>query len=110
MDQRFKIRIFFQRASIMERFRTSFVILFLAALFVTAAHSQSFQAQLTGNVKDSSGASVPNAKLTATNVANGTQFTAESNDQGIYRFLALPPAQYKVATTVSGFKSFEQGH
>src|SRR3954451_14315967 len=91
----------------MERFgKYLFTALLSMAVLV---HAQSFQAQLTGSVKDGSGALIPNAKLMATNVSTGVQYTAESNEQGIYRFLALPPAQYKVSSTATGFKSFEQG-
>lgn len=92
----------------MTRFRLTTVI----ALFIAIASplvSQTFQAQITGVVRDATGAIVPNAKLTATNLATNATFTAQSNDQGIYRFLALPPAQYNVATAMAGFKTFEQG-
>lgn len=93
----------------MIRFRHFLIAPVLLALGVSAGFSQTFQAQLTGTVKDSSGAVVPNAKFTATNIATGVQSSAVSNDGGIYRFLALPPAQYKLTCSVPGFKSFEQG-
>lgn len=70
---------------------------------------QAFEAQVTGVVKDQSGAVVPGAQLTAFNLATRTSYSATSNDQGIYRFLTLPPAEYRVSCTVTGFKRFEQG-
>src|SRR5437764_1468457 len=84
----------------------TFVCLIGAATAATAA-GQAYQAQIAGVVRDSTGAVIPNARLKATNIATGVESSAESNDQGIYRFLALPPAQYKVSSNMTGFKSFE---
>ena len=70
---------------------------------------QSFEAQVTGLVKDQSGAVIPGAKLTATNLATRTSYSSVTNDQGIYRFPSLPPAEYQVTCLVKGFKRFEQG-
>ncbi len=84
----------------------------IAALLSFAALpaiAQTFEAQITGVIKDPSGAVVPNAQLTATNVATGVVYTATSNESGIYRFPTLPPAQYRVSCAVPGFKRFEQG-
>lgn len=92
----------------MRRFRTLFLVLALAAL-ATSVFAQTFQAQITGVIHDATGAVVPNAKVVATNVATGVAYSTESNTQGIYRLVALPPAQYKIATSVTGFKTSEQG-
>ncbi|HYZ83024.1 MAG TPA: carboxypeptidase regulatory-like domain-containing protein [Bryobacteraceae bacterium] len=73
------------------------------------ATAQTFQGQITGEVRDTSGAVMPNVKLTATNIATNVSFETQSNEEGIYRFLALPPAQYKIAASMTGFKSYEQG-
>ena len=89
----------------MTRFST-FLLFCLAAVSLAG---QSYQGQITGVVEDSTGGVVPNAKVVATNVATGLAFSAESNNQGIYRLVALPPARYKVSATVTGFKGFEQG-
>ena len=71
--------------------------------------AQTFQGQISGEVRDATGAIVPNAKLTATNIATNTPFTTQSNEQGLYRFLALPPGQYNVTASLTGFKSYERG-
>src|SRR5689334_1340255 len=71
--------------------------------------AQKYQAQSTGVVTDASSSTVPNAQVSVTNLATGARSTAESNSQGIYRILALPPAQYKLTVTAAGFKTFEQG-
>jgi hypothetical protein len=83
----------------------SLLAVFLAAI----TQAQTFQAQLTGVVHDASGAVVPNARVTATNAATGANVSTESNDQGLYRLPALTPGQYKIAVSLKGFKTFEQG-
>ncbi|WP_031499641.1 TonB-dependent receptor [Bryobacter aggregatus] len=67
------------------------------------------QAQVTGVIRDTAGGAVPNAKITLRNLATGVIFTATSNEDGIYRFLSIPAARYMASSTVTGFKTFEQG-
>lgn len=81
----------------------------LTILFAATAYSQTFQAQITGVVQDATGAVVPGAKITATNLATGVTYSTESNAAGIYRLPALPPSQYRITANSTGFKSFEQG-
>jgi len=64
-------------------------------LVMSALSAQTFQASVTGMVRDQSGAVVPNVQVTATDVATATKYTAATNESGIYRFPALPPSQYK---------------
>jgi outer membrane receptor protein involved in Fe transport len=88
----------------------SVVVAGLSALLLAPCSSaQSFQAQITGVVKDSSGGVVPGATLTATNIATGVKSSNVSNSEGVYRLQALPPAEYRVTCELSGFKRFEQG-
>ena len=89
--------------------RGSLSILLLLCSFDLLSFAQTFQAQVSGAVRDSTGAIVPNVKLTATNIATNVAFTTQSNEEGLYRFLALPPAQYKISAALTGFKTFEQG-
>ncbi|HJY06007.1 MAG TPA: carboxypeptidase-like regulatory domain-containing protein, partial [Bryobacteraceae bacterium] len=81
----------------------------IALVFTTYSQAQTFQAQITGTVKDSSGAVVPGAALTAVNVATGVKASSVSNSEGVYRFQALPPADYRLTCELQGFKRFEQG-
>lgn len=78
-------------------------------LISPALWAQTFEAQITGTVHDTSGAVIPNAQLTARNIATGTVYNATSNDSGIYRFPALTPAQYTLSCSLPGFKQFQQG-
>ena len=82
------------------------------AIAITATASlpaQTFQASVTGVVRDQSNAVIPNAQVVAVEVASGTKYTAVTNGAGLYRFPALPPAQYNFSAAMQGFKTSEQG-
>ncbi|HET6206355.1 MAG TPA: carboxypeptidase-like regulatory domain-containing protein, partial [Terracidiphilus sp.] len=62
---------------------------------------------LTGTLTDPSGASVPNAAVTLTNLdTNQTRTTTTSTD-GNYKFSLLPPGPYRVRFSAMGFKTAE---
>ena len=58
-----------------------------------------------GQVRDSSGAVIPEAKVTATNAGTNAQRTAVSNEAGDYAFPSLPPGVYTVSAERPGFKT-----
>jgi hypothetical protein len=62
---------------------------------------------LTGTVKDSSGAVVPNATVTITNTGTNQVRTAITNSEGTYKFGFLPPGDYRVKFEASGFNTAE---
>ncbi|HET6961634.1 MAG TPA: carboxypeptidase-like regulatory domain-containing protein, partial [Terriglobia bacterium] len=66
--------------------------------------SQTVTATLTGNVSDQSGAVVPKAKVVATHQGTKIDYSAESNDSGIYTIPFLPIGEYVVTAELSGFK------
>jgi hypothetical protein len=86
-----------------------FLFILLAGAGSARLFGQASDAQITGVVKDSSGAVVPGAALVATNIEKNTTFSTTSNAEGIYRFPALQPASYRITCTLTGFKQFEQG-
>jgi len=65
-------------------------------------------ATISGTVKDSSGAAVVGAKVSATNVETGIAQTQLTNAQGFYFFLSLPLGHYKVDVQQAGFKTYQQ--
>ena len=69
-----------------------------------SVYSQAVNATLLGTVTDSSGAVVPNAKVTATEVRTGISRPAQTNPSGNYSFPDLPPGQYSVTVEREGFK------
>ena len=61
---------------------------------------------ISGTVRDSSGATVAHAEVTATEDSTNFSRTAQSEANGEYRLLALPPGQYSVTATAPGFQKF----
>ena len=57
-----------------------------------------------GTVTDSTGAVVQNARVQATNLATNEVHTAVSQASGVYAIPLLPPGDYSVAASSSGFK------
>jgi hypothetical protein len=80
------------------------------ALLLSAAlaHAQAPTATILGHVKDTTGAAVPAASVTATHL--GTQYarTTTTDDAGQYALRLLPLGQYKVEISLTGFKTFSQ--
>src|SRR5258707_1034215 len=72
-------------------------------LLAPAALAQN--AQITGSVKDSSGAIIPGATVTARNVDTGLTRVAVTDGSGEYRLPSLTPGRYSVATELSGFST-----
>ena len=60
---------------------------------------------IVGTVNDTSGAVVPNAKVTAKQVETNSLHTATTSGQGTYRFSLLPPGVYEVTGEATGLKS-----
>src|ERR1017187_9857531 len=82
------------------------ICLLCALLLLTAGfgYSQAVNATLLGTVSDSSGAIVPNAKITLTEVNTGTVRSGQTNESGNYTFPDTPPGQYSITVEVAGFK------
>ena len=75
----------------------------------TALHAQTGgEAGIQGTVVDSSGGTVPNASVTATNVATGVTTTRISTADGLFTISPIIPGVYNVSVKVQGFKEFTQ--
>src|SRR5436190_3189539 len=61
--------------------------------------------EITGEVKDQSGAAVPNASVTATNTDTNIARTTVTNNVGVYSFPGLTPGIYQVKASAAGFQS-----
>ena len=90
------------------RFGSFQLISLLAILLVSASvalgQAQANAADLQGSVKDSSGAVVPNATVTARNPGTNISRSATTNDAGYYRVVNLPPGDYEVTVEAANFK------
>jgi hypothetical protein len=63
---------------------------------------------IQGNVLDASGAALPGATVTATNVATGVATTRTTTQSGVYTVSPLPAGVYRVEVTLSGFQTHVQ--
>jgi hypothetical protein len=70
--------------------------------------AQTETGQITGVVKDSTGAVVPGATITAKSLTTGATRTVTSSADGNYAIPALKPAPYTVVVEATGFKKFER--
>lgn len=87
-------------------FRASVVlaIAIVIALTPCASAQSAGTGALTGTVTDPSGAVIPNVTVNVTNAENGQTRTTTTGADGAYRFSLLPPANYRVKFTATGFR------
>src|SRR5581483_3404222 len=72
-----------------------------------AAYAQA-TAQISGSVRDETGAVVPGVQVTATQTDTGFKRTAESDDSGYYVLTNLPLGPYRLDATKMGFRAYVQ--
>jgi hypothetical protein len=78
-------------------------VLFMLCVGVNRASAQFDTATVVGTVHDASGAVVPDAKVTLTNVATGVSQTRNTTADGNYEFAAVRPGEYLVTAEKAGF-------
>lgn len=81
-----------------------FITLGVAFAALTTLCGQTPTGQITGLVTDSSGAVVPDVKISITNVNTGVERSAPSSNEGFYTAPLLPPGKYQVAAQKNGFR------
>jgi hypothetical protein len=79
------------------------VLLITALLAVTPGRAQTVTGAVTGTVTDSSGAIIPGATVTVTNVATSVRTTATTDSAGIYSIRFLPIGNYDIEVSAKGF-------
>src|SRR5580658_5222113 len=81
------------------------ILLFILSISLCyGAHAQS-TALLNGTVSDASGAAVPSAKVALRNVATSEEWDTQTNSAGLYVFPSLPPGNYQITVTQTGFQA-----
>jgi hypothetical protein len=78
-------------------------------LLVSNGLSQSFNGSLLGTVQDTSGATVPNATVTAINTETNARVEGRSASDGKYVLTSLLAGRYRLEANAPGFKRFIQG-
>jgi hypothetical protein len=80
------------------------------ALCAVAAPAQLTTATLSGTIADTTGAVVPNAKVTIVNVDTHYTVNAIANDAGYYHAELLPIGKYSITVESTGFQKFVQNN
>jgi len=77
-------------------------------LRTTPVLAQIAAGEITGVIRDSSGANVPGATITVTNVATNRQRVVVSTDEGVYAVPSLAPGNYRVDVELQGFSTIRR--
>ena len=77
----------------------------LFALTATSLWAQGDRGIITGTVKDPSGASMPDAVVTAIHLATNTSYQTSTTASGDFTVPALPVGNYQVRVEKTGFKT-----
>ena len=83
-------------------------VLCAMVLISSAAWGQAARGTLTGTVLDQSGARVPAAQVSLTNLATNARWKSVSSDSGVFAFHELPPGTYDLTINVAGFQNYVQ--
>src|SRR6266478_4744538 len=85
------------------------VAMLLVLVWVTSAAAQSSRvgAAIQGTVTDSSGAAIPNSKLTLRNTLTNQTRTVETTEQGFFRAEQLAVGTYEVGVEQAGFRPYQ---
>src|ERR1700679_731292 len=69
------------------------------------ARAQAVYGSIYGTATDKTGAAIPNAKVTVTDVSKGTSVSVQTNESGLYRVQHLIPDTYTVQAEGKGYNN-----
>lgn len=92
----------------MNRLKLLFYCVAVCMAVTTGAYGQATYGTIFGTVTDSSGAPLPNVKVTVISQDRGITFSASSNDSGNYSKTQLPAGGYEVDFERQGFQRIIQ--
>src|SRR5437870_11082706 len=84
------------------------VLAFVVSILVTANVWGQATAEISGTVKDATGAVLPGVEVTATQTETGIARSTVSNETGAYALPNLPLGPYKLEASLVGFRTFVQ--
>src|SRR5258708_39154867 len=87
---------------------TFFRIVVLACVATGAAFAQTVGASVQGTVTDPAGAVIPNASVEIRNAATGALRNLSTDEAGRWRDPVLPPGEYEIRVSASGFQTVRQ--
>jgi hypothetical protein len=84
------------------------LVIFLAGNQPAFPQASTARAQLNGYVKDPSGSLVPKATIGLRSVDTNQVYSATSNQEGYYLVSDVPPGNYELTASTTGFGKFSQ--
>ncbi|HYR41950.1 MAG TPA: TonB-dependent receptor [Terriglobia bacterium] len=85
------------------------MVFFVSVLSCAAVWGQAVStAQITGAVKDQSGAVLPGVEVTVTQTGTGLKRSVPTDETGSYVFTNLPIGPYRLEAALSGFRTYVQ--
>jgi carboxypeptidase family protein len=87
--------------------RVTSAYLFLSLMLCLPVLGQITRGNLSGLIKDTTGATVSGANVVAKHMETGEVFRAATDQQGAYVFPSLPPGKFTVTIEAAGFKRVE---
>src|SRR5689334_9339582 len=88
--------------------RTLLRILLLTLTLCPALGAQTVVSQITGTVRDPSGAVLPGVEVKVTNIDTTAARTVITNETGTYVVPNLPVGPYKLEASLPGFSTYVQ--
>ena len=82
--------------------------LFLGLVANLAVWGQADQGAITGTIRDSSGAVVPNAKVSLTNIDTNLTLQTATDQSGVYTFDPVKVGHYSIEVSAPGFQRVSQ--
>ncbi len=83
------------------------LLIWTTVLCVATMTAQTFRGSINGSLQDPSGAAVPGAIITTTQLATGVSRTTTSTSSGDYTFPDLPLGDYTVVVSKPGFETLK---
>jgi hypothetical protein len=84
------------------------LVLALGLLMSAGAFGQGTTGSITGTVTDATGAAIPGATVTVTQVDTNAIHAVTTSDAGTFTVTQLPPGQYSIKIDKVAFKSYKQ--
>ncbi|QQS46457.1 MAG: TonB-dependent receptor [Acidobacteriota bacterium] len=87
--------------------RNGLMALCVAVALAGIVLAQTFNATVSGTIKDQTGAVIAGAKVTLIDLSTLREMTATTNDQGFYLFNDVRPGRYRIVAEREGFTRVE---
>jgi hypothetical protein len=92
----------------MSRSRILCIMFSLSLIFTARLSAQAVNATMSGTIHDKTGAVIPSARVTLTNVDTNISQTVTASASGEYNVLNLAPAHYRLDVEAPGFAHYVQ--